>query len=57
MTIDHSVNPTCDVPVFYTTTEGQTRRIAERLAAVLREHGRASRAIAVGSPDASAIDW
>jgi menaquinone-dependent protoporphyrinogen oxidase len=47
----------CDVPVFFATTEGQTQRIAERLAAVLREHGRDSRAIDLASPEARAIDW
>jgi menaquinone-dependent protoporphyrinogen oxidase len=30
---------TCEVPVFYATTEGQTRRIAERIAARLRDRG------------------
>ena len=28
-----------DVPVFYATTEGQTRRIAEFMAAALRDQG------------------
>jgi menaquinone-dependent protoporphyrinogen IX oxidase len=28
-----------DVPVFYATTEGQTRRIAERIAADLQARG------------------
>lgn len=48
---------TCDVPVFYATTEGQTRRIAERLAAIFREEGFTSRAIDLASPDADAVDW
>lgn len=48
---------TCDIPVFYATTEGQTRHIAEHVAAVLREHGRSSAAIHIGSPEARAIDW
>jgi menaquinone-dependent protoporphyrinogen oxidase len=47
----------CAVPVFFATTEGQTRRIAERIAAVLREHGRDSRAIDIATIPASAIDW
>jgi menaquinone-dependent protoporphyrinogen oxidase len=47
----------CAVPVFYATTEGQTRRIAERLAAVLVAQGRDSRAIPLDSPDAHAVDW
>lgn len=47
----------CDVPVFYATTEGQTRRIAERVAAQIEKHGFRSRAIAVGSDEARRIDW
>ena len=47
----------CDVPVLYATTEGQTRRIADRLAHHLRERGLDAVAIAVGSPEASAIAW
>jgi menaquinone-dependent protoporphyrinogen oxidase len=47
----------CDIPVFYATTEGQTRRIAERLALILRARGFTSDAIDVASPAASAIDW
>jgi menaquinone-dependent protoporphyrinogen oxidase len=47
----------CELPVFFATTEGQTQRIAERLAAVLREHGLASEAIEVGSPEAYCLDW
>ena len=34
----------CDVPVFYATSEGQTRRIAERIASTLREQGLSSEA-------------
>ena len=48
---------TCQVPVFFATTEGQTRRIAERLAAVLREEHLDSRAIEVAGREAAAIDW
>jgi menaquinone-dependent protoporphyrinogen IX oxidase len=29
----------CDVPIFYATSEGQTRRIAERIAQQVRKHG------------------
>lgn len=47
----------CDVPVFYATSEGQTRRIAERLADEIRKHGLDSRAVAIISEDASHIDW
>ena len=47
----------CAIPVLYATTEGQTRRIAERLAATLDADGMRSRAIAVGSPEAHDIDW
>jgi menaquinone-dependent protoporphyrinogen oxidase len=47
----------CEVPVFYATTEGQTRRIAERFAAQLRDHVLDSRAIPIASEDAGAIDW
>jgi menaquinone-dependent protoporphyrinogen oxidase len=47
----------CDIPVLYATTEGQTQRIAERLALVLRQRGLTSEAIEVTSPEANAIDW
>ena len=47
----------CDIPVFYATTEGQTRRIAERLVATFREKGFVSRALDVASSDADCIDW
>jgi menaquinone-dependent protoporphyrinogen oxidase len=46
-----------EIPVFYATSEGQTRRIAEQLAAILHDHGFDSRAIDMAEPDASAIDW
>ena len=45
-----------DVPVFYATTEGHTRRVAECLATVLREHGLDSRAIALTSPEADDVN-
>lgn len=47
----------CDVPVLYATTEGQTRRIAERVAARLRERGLGAAAIEIGSPEAQGLDW
>jgi menaquinone-dependent protoporphyrinogen oxidase len=48
---------TCDVPVFYATTEGQTRRIAERIADRLRASGLASSTFDVAGPDAERVDW
>ena len=48
---------TCAVPVFYATTEGQTRRIAERVAERLREQGLDSRTFDVDGDLARAIDW
>jgi menaquinone-dependent protoporphyrinogen oxidase len=53
----HPALVTCDIPVFYATTEGQTRRIAERLVAIFREKGFTSRAVDVASPDADSVDW
>lgn len=47
----------CDVPVFFATTEGQTRRIAERLAQDLRDQGLISSAFEVNSEEAASIDW
>ena len=47
----------CEVPVFFATSEGQTRRIAERLAAILHDLGMDSRAIDVTGPDAALVDW
>jgi menaquinone-dependent protoporphyrinogen oxidase len=46
-----------DVPVFYATTEGQTARIAEFLAASLRQVGLESEALAVASREAAGLDW
>lgn len=46
-----------DIPVFYATSEGQTRRIAERIADRLRGHGFDSRALDVTSRSAKDIDW
>jgi menaquinone-dependent protoporphyrinogen oxidase len=45
------------VPVFYTTTEGQTRRIAERLAERLRASGVDSRALDMATEEARVVDW
>ena len=47
----------CDVPVFFATSEGHTRRIAEVLAGTLRELGLSSDAIDVSSPGARTLDW
>ena len=47
----------CEVPVFYATTEGQTRRIAERMAEQIRKHGLDSRPVAIISEEASHLDW
>jgi menaquinone-dependent protoporphyrinogen oxidase len=47
----------CDIPVFYATTEGQTRRIAERISAHIRDRGLSSEAVSVAAPDAAAVDW
>jgi menaquinone-dependent protoporphyrinogen oxidase len=47
----------CAVPVFYATTEGQTRRIAEHLAIALEQYGLSSRAIDVTSAAAGQVDW
>jgi menaquinone-dependent protoporphyrinogen oxidase len=46
-----------DVPVFYASTEGQTRRIAERIADRLRGRGLTAEAIDVAGPRASTFDW
>jgi menaquinone-dependent protoporphyrinogen oxidase len=45
-----------DVPVFYATSEGQTRRIAEFMATALRDQGLDSQAIEVASPEANDVD-
>jgi menaquinone-dependent protoporphyrinogen oxidase len=47
----------CEVPIFYATTEGQTRRVAERLAEQVRKHGLDSRAIPIISEEASHLAW
>lgn len=47
----------CEVPVFFATSEGQTRRIATRIASVLHDLGLESCAIDVAGRDAVEIDW
>jgi menaquinone-dependent protoporphyrinogen oxidase len=47
----------CQVPVFYATKDGQTRKIAEYLAGDLRARGLDARAIDVESPAIDEIDW
>ena len=46
----------CDVPVFYATTDGQTRLIAEHLANALRSQGLESVALDVTHVDAWSLD-
>jgi menaquinone-dependent protoporphyrinogen oxidase len=47
----------CEVPVFFATSEGQTRRIAKRIASVLHDLGLDSCAIDMAGPGAADIDW
>lgn len=47
----------CQVPVFYATREGHTRKIAEYLASELCGRGVDSVAVDVNSPDARTVDW
>ena len=47
----------CTIPVFYATTHGQTRRIAEAIADVLRKDGHASVALDVTSEAGRHFDW
>ena len=44
------------IPVFFATTEGHTRRIAETIASVLREQGFQSEAVSMSESDAP-YDW
>jgi menaquinone-dependent protoporphyrinogen oxidase len=46
-----------EIPIFYATTEGQTRRIAEYLAAVFRDQGYTSHALEVTTAEAGRVDW
>jgi len=48
---------TCDIPILYATTNGQTRRIARRLVEMFREKGFTSRAIDMASRDADRVNW
>lgn len=48
---------TCEVPVLFASSEGQTALIAIRLAAVLHAHGLDTQAIDVSTPEAESIDW
>jgi menaquinone-dependent protoporphyrinogen oxidase len=45
------------IPVFYATTHGQTRRIAERIAGVLSTEGHDSLALELTSVEARRFDW
>jgi menaquinone-dependent protoporphyrinogen oxidase len=45
------------VPVFFATTDGQTRRIAEYLVEALHRHGLDSVAVDLASPQAGHVDW
>lgn len=47
----------CEVPVFFATSEGQTRRIAKRIASVLHDLGLDSYAIDMAGPEAANVDW
>src|SRR6478735_9417454 len=44
-------------PVFFATSEGQTRRIAERFAAILRHEGLESTTYDVANLRAGEVDW
>lgn len=46
----------CDVPVFFATTDGHTGRIAEFMAAALRQQGLTSEAIDLSLPSAHRLD-
>lgn len=46
-----------DVLIFFATSEGQTRRIAERIARDIGARGFNARAIDVAAVDAGGIDW
>jgi len=47
----------CAIPVFYATTHGQTKRIAEAIADALRADGHASFALDVTSEAGHHFDW
>jgi len=46
----------CEVPVFYATSEGQTRRIADQIASTLRQQGLTSQVFDLSVP-AAQPDW
>jgi len=52
-----STSITCEVPVFYASTEGHTHRIADRFAARLRVWGVDSAAFDVAEIGGRSIDW
>ena len=47
----------CQVPVFYATTDGHTRRIAERVAEQIRKHGLGSEALSLITEEAAHVPW
>jgi len=47
----------CTIPVFYATTHGQTRRIAERIAETLRRDGHTSFPIDTNAAADAPFDW
>jgi menaquinone-dependent protoporphyrinogen oxidase len=47
----------CELPIFFATGEGHTRRIAQRIAEHLRAWGVDSVPIDIGSTAADAVDW
>lgn len=47
----------CEVPVFYATTDGQTLRIAEYVAAALGKRGLDSRVVDLDTRPAPGIEW
>ena len=53
----HPALLTCEVPIFFATSEGQTRKIAEALAEMLHQRGLDSCAIDIASGDADWVDW
>jgi menaquinone-dependent protoporphyrinogen oxidase len=46
-----------EVPVFYATSEGQTRRVAQRLAAALQQRGLDSAPVDLGQAEEAGLDW
>lgn len=46
-----------EVPIYYATTDGQTRRIAERISGDLRDRGFDSAALDLGSSETRSPDW